>query len=278
MGLLYKRGIKVDVAGLSVTDLRIHFTLERQADPTQDKGSVDIYNLGNSEARQIEDRGREIIIQAGYDGVLDLVFQGSVQRVIRTREKQAFITRIELGDQVFSKSILAGIWQGSYAGAQNTRSIARTIITEGMGLTPGPLMAIPAGHTTTDFQAVGSNAAANLIDLLRPIGVTFYEEDGTIRVKDNREAQADSSRIFVSPSTGLIDRPVVTDEGAEVRVFFNPKIRLGGQVELESEELSGLWKVDGLRHFMDNWESKGSETFCDLRRIGGPSDTSDIGL
>lgn len=267
MALLYERRIEVSVAGLDISKLRIRIRIERQIDQTQDKGRCDIFNLSQANEQRIYERGGPILIQAGYPETLATLFEGTVQRVIRAREELSKITRIALGDEVHDPERLGGIFTASYDGPIPVRQIASDIIAA-MGLTPGPLDAIPADATFTNFYWGGAPADGALTVLLESIDRTWYEADGIVRINTpGGEAQADAPRIRISPETGLIAAPIATDEGAELRTFLDARIVLGSIIDLESEALSGTWKVVGIRHSAENWEASSFETFCDLRAL-----------
>ena len=97
---------------------------------------------------------------------------------------------------------------------------------------PGPLDAIPESATFTDFYWPGFSSASGLTALLN--GSTpdlshlhWFEADGLVRFGEPAKVQADAPNITLSPQTGLIESPVVTDEGAQARAFLNPEIVLG---------------------------------------------------
>ena len=195
------------------------------------------------------------------------MFDGEVQRVIRGRERTARITRITLGDQVRQKDRLGGVSNRVYPGVESVRRIARDLIID-MGLTAGPLDAIPEGATFTDFYWVESSAGGLTALLNGSVpGVKWHEADGVVRFSAPGEAQVDAPTIVLSPETGLIESPIVTDEGAEARSFLNPAIVLGCLLDLESAALSGQWKVVSLRHTGDTWQGE-FETGVDLREVG----------
>ena len=267
MPLLYSRQIRTTVAGLIIEDLRQSLSIERHSDPTQDRGSIAIYNLSPAHESRIRDRGGPITVEAGYPDTLGLVFDGEVQRVIRARERTARITRITIGDQVRQKDRLGGVSNRVYPGVENVRRVARDLIID-MGLTAGPLAAIPESATVEDFywsdqSAVGLRALLNESSLT---GIQWHEADGVVRFSAPGKAQVDAPTIVLSPETGLIESPIVTDEGAEARSFLNPAIVLGCLIDLESAALSGQWKVVALRHTGDTWQGE-FETGVDLRDV-----------
>ena len=278
MPILYDRQIRTSVAGLTITDLRQSLSIERHSDPTQDRGSLAVYNLAPAhEARMaaaaatIRERGDPITVEAGYPDTIGLVFEGEVQRVIRARERTARITRITLGDQVRHKDRLGGVSNRVYPGVESTRQIARDLVLD-MGLVAGPLDAIPESATFTDFHWAGFPTADGLRALLNGSSPSlahlhWFEADGVVRFSEPGKAQMDAPTIALTPETGLIESPVVTDEGASARMFLNPTVVLGCWIDLTSANLNGRYKVVALRHTADNWQGE-FETGVDLREEG----------
>ena len=76
----------------------------------------------------------------------------------------------------------------------------------------------------SDQSAVGLRALLNESSLT---GIQWHEADGVVRFSAPGKAQVDAPTIVLSPETGLIESPIVTDEGAEARAFLNPAIVLG---------------------------------------------------
>ena len=201
MTLLYDRRIAVTVAGLTITEPRISFELDRQIDKTQDKGAVALYNLRPEHAQRIYDRGGALQIVAGYPGTAATVFDGQAQRVTRAREHLAHVTRIKLGDLVRSKERLGATFAASYAGPVRVTQIVRDIV-RAIGLPAGPLDAIPPPATVTDWYWGGAAADVALEVLLRRVGCSWYEHDGIIRINRVGTTQVDGPTIRVTPEDG----------------------------------------------------------------------------
>ena len=116
MPYLYRRLIRTTVAGLTIEDPRQALSIERHTDPTQDRGSLAVWNLSPAHESQIRERSGPITVEAGYPSTLAIVFEGEVQRVVRSRERSARITRITLGDMVRGQERLGGISNLVYSG------------------------------------------------------------------------------------------------------------------------------------------------------------------
>ena len=275
MTLLYDRRIRIEVAGLTIEGLRIAFDVERQSDATQNKGKATIYNLAPENEDRVYERADDVRIHAGYPETQALVFDGFSERVQRVREKLSRQTIIKLGDAVRKAGTTAPTLSGetslSLRGPQPVADIVRAIARD-IGLPTGPLDAIPAAATYTNWIYSGQAAAA-LSTVLKTVGCTWFEDNGVLRVNRPMQAgsgampQSDAPTISVSPDSGLLDRPTETDEGAEVTMLLNPAVVVGCRIELESKSLSGAWKVVRLRHNGDNWHTGTFTTWVDLRAL-----------
>ena len=259
--VLYGRHISVKVAGLAITEPRIHVLVERQADSTETTGYVDIYNLAPARERQIYQRSARIAIEAGYPDTIATIFEGQVQRVRHPRQNLARITHIELGDHVRSLQNLGGFTSRSYAGTIPITFIIPDFVLD-MGLQLGPLGLVVAEVQVTDFAWAGPSAEG-LTVLLRKANTRWFEDDGVVRFARARP-QRDAPTVTISPRNGLVGSPLLTDEGAECVMFLNPLVRIGGILELSSDALSGRYRIVGVRHDADNWADP-FVTWVDLR-------------
>ena len=221
----FGRRIVVDVAGLTISEPRINVLVERQSDSTQTNGHVDIYNLSDGHAQLIYDRGTTITVQAGYPTTLATIYQGAVQRVIKGRQQLAHITSIKLGDLVKqggSVNRLGGVTSRSYDGPVLARQIVTDLVSD-IGLEAGPLDAIPADATIENFAFTGpADAALNVA--LQKVGVKYFSDGSVIRFRPlgtaGRMAQPDAPSVSISPATGLVGVPAVTDDGETGGVSF----------------------------------------------------------
>ena len=176
------------------------------------------------------------------------------------------LVRIQAGDEVHSVERLRGMTMRTFRGPVPVRQIAALVVLD-LGLTVGPADAIPAGATRTDWSWSGPSDSA-LNNLLKPLGLYFFEDDGVVRFGGKSMPQADAPRVTVHGPTEVIRKPIVTDEGAELTLFMRPEVAKGSVLTVvDSPTLSGEWRVAALRHNGDNWEGP-FETWCDLRAAG----------
>lgn len=256
MPLLYGRKIRVTVAGLVIEDPRIAVELEREIDRSQDKGIATIYNLAPGTTSRLEQRGNDVRIEAGYRGTVAIIFEGDVQRVRLRRDRLAHRTELTLGDRVRSVRRLSGSYNRSFAGPVSVREIMVDICSYGLELpvSGASLELIPEAATSQNFYWAGLPATGALNALLQPLGLTWFEADGVVRINAPDKCQPDAPRITVSADLGMVRTPKATDQGWEVDLFCEPRAVLGGEVDFRTDTARGLHKIVGVRHALDNWD------------------------
>ena len=286
MTIIYGRQARVtfrlsDGDGLTISEPRIRFAIDRTVDRTQDRGVVQIYNLNDQNAAVIRDRGEAVTLEAGYRlaGGLAEIMVGRLQEVRNLRHNLARITAVDVGDEIHAVRRLRGIYNRSYRGHVNVRQIVRDIVERGLGLSIAQpsLDLIPQGATFYNFvwSSAADAALSTLLNSdsccgLSARGCSWYEEDGFVRINRPGELQPDSTTVDTSPETGLLGIPTRTDEGAQATMLLNPRVRLGSRLNITSKALSGPWKVVGIRHEGDTWATgRGSSfrTLVELRRL-----------
>lgn len=254
MTLLWLRRIEVHVADLVISKPKIAVSMKREVSSTPVSGHVSIYNLSVDRERSINRVGAPLSIVAGYEAAPALIFEGTIQRLERERKGLTRETKLILGGAVVAVEKVGGeVFALSYAEPVPVRTIASDIVAR-MGLTLGPLDAIPANEQRP--WAYTGSGAAQLNILERGSQWRWYEDDGTIKFNQPRQAQSDADRVEVSPETGLLESPSITEDGARCRTLLNPRFKLGGIVDLKSEALTGTYKIIALTHEGDNWTGR----------------------
>lgn len=63
--------------------------------------------------------------------------------------------------------------------------------------------------------------------------------------------------VLLNASSGLIGYPSFSNEGVSCRSFYNPKLKLGGQIRIESivPKATGYWKITKLTHSLSAYNS-----------------------
>ena len=267
----FKRRVKVTVGDaeeeITIEDLFIKFEVKREATDKPASGETAIYNLNESNETRIREPGKRLRLLAGYGSRLDLLADGEVLRVNRNREGLDRVTRIEYRGNV--SKLTGAVFSRPYMGTVSVRMIVRDAIDGIEGLSLGALDAVPEDATEMDFSFDGS-VKKLLTQLLRPLGVEWYEDNRIIRFS-RRGMSTDDRVVVISEGSGMIGSPTITESGIKVRTLLDPRLGLDSRIRVEStvrrsaasgdaanqravEEASGDYKVITLVHQGDNRE------------------------
>ena len=270
MARRYLRLVRATVADVIVENLLIRFRIRREATSTPPAGTVDLYNLADDSETKIRQRGRSVVLEAGYGDQMDRVFDGRVRRVERQREHLDRITRIHVGGTMAATATTRSLFIRSYEGSVSVRDLIRDGV-EVLGLPLGDLDLVPADAVEVDFHYNGLTRIM-LTERLRPRGLEWYEDDGgVVRIsRIQRTADDRPQGVVISEATGMIGTPTVTDDGLRVRSLLDARLRLDTRVRVESvvaEVSDRTWKVIDVEHAGDNREGE-YVTVVELRPLG----------
>ena len=242
---LYKRGVEVAIAGLTVSQPRIEFNLRRTSDSVPDTGEVVLTNVTPATEAVVDERGTDVEVRAGYDGTLERIATGVVRRVTRDRTGVDRRLKVAIGDQLVNPVIKGGVTTASYADESVWVGTVVQDAVGDMGLTFGDLSAIPQDFLV-NFSWSGKSA--NLLDvLLLPRGVNWYLDGSTVLF--TRVDQPDPGpTLVVSPATGMIESPTITEQGARLKMLLNPSVVLAQNVEVRSDVVRGDFKCVSVNH------------------------------
>lgn len=260
MTTYWQRTAQVQVAGLTIRGLHIEFDVRQNSDGTPPSADITIYNLQRSTAAAISERGGPLILSGGYVQTAAILYEGVVDHVRHSRQETETLTRLTAGGELTAPGspVVTGKLGGhvslSYSVPTAIRSIVRDICAE-LALRIGPLDAIDpdAKHPNYVYNGPADGAlgiAAYFADC------AWYEEDGVIRFRalsaTGATVQADGITTHISPQSGLIGTPRVTDEGVDIVLLLDPRQKVGGRVALRSDTDTGTYVVTEVRHTGDN--------------------------
>lgn len=196
---------------------------------------ISLYNLSDDSSREIEAKGLYVSLEAGWKGKTGELFYGKISSVTRTKREAGstdVITTLycKMGLDILQK----GMFQGNYNQSTDIRFVIEQIA-KSLGLTAqidpeiqGSIEGTFDGDIVTILSKLSTLSTLNA-------GFNFYFTQKYLVVK----AILPFNQIKVvqqySPTNGLLDIPVVTEKGVDLKVFLDPQIRSGDGFELSSK-------------------------------------------
>jgi hypothetical protein len=267
-------------SGVSVSDLRFSFKIEKTSEPVPNKADIEIYNMnsktrGNFETvvqRLVKEQSGEtktkeelivgaiVIVNAGYVGTMDQLFQGNVRKFTTKKNGPDIITKIEAADG--ANGFEKGRLDKSYVGGTKVFQIVQDI-TKAMGLSLAPTAeAVLDKMNNSSFlngYAASGDARELMISLMKKLKLEWSIQDNLIQIIPQGGITSQTA-VVLSPETGLVDSPSNTERGIFAKSLLQPKLAPGKPVRISSESVNGDFRIYKVKHEGDtrgsNWYSE----------------------
>jgi hypothetical protein len=252
--------ILINHHGQDRPDLKIEFDVSKSISSTQNEATITIYNLSEKSRNALGKELDEVILEAGYwpPGGSDntgIIFQGNIRDVEHTRDGPTIKTVLSNGDG--DKAVRSATTSKSYQAGTKVETVMNDLqkelekegVKKGEWKLPENLPEFKRPYAT-----VGS--VKREFDILgRGYGFYWSIQNNTCEVIPGDGAIG--GIIHITPMSGMVYTPTITDNGVKVTVLLNPEIRPGRKVKIESHVLEmnaqgGEYRVGECRYSGDN--------------------------
>lgn len=228
--------VSTGTAGLDLSQMRIRFRTVQSDTETPNHAIIRVYNLSDATARSVQKEYQEVTLQAGYEsGGFGIIFKGTIKQVRRGRESPT---------DTYLDILAADGDIGYNFGVNNTALAA--------GATPrqqidasAKAMGIPVGYVpdlpTTALsrgKVLYGNARANMRDTCNSTGTTWSIQNGQIVVLP-LTGYLPGEAVVLNSNTGMIGLPEQTEGGISVKCLLNPRLKIGGLVQIDNASIQG---------------------------------------
>lgn len=232
----WKRKVQVVIGkagnGLLVENLRVKFEVAKTVESAPNVAVIKIYNLSPTNEARIKNEFDEVLLNAGYDGAMQLVFRGNIKHVYRYREVNDYITEIEAGDgdKDFRKAVInETLAAGTGTGALVDRAVGTF---KGVGGTTKGTVQV-AEKTRLRGKVVSGNTRDVLNDVARESGANWSIQDGQLTIV-SANGVLPNEAVVITAETGMLKAPEINDKGIAVKCLMNPQLRVNGAIKLDN--------------------------------------------
>lgn len=244
-----QNGVRIDAP------FRIVFEVNKDVSNLSNTGRVSIYGLSRDTRNQIERWDRPIcIIEAGYDGAVEVLAAFEVYRTIITKEGPEIVTTLELIDGArltTEKKINV-----AFAGGTPVSEVVDRVIRE-LGL-PVRATGVPILGEYLKGISLSGPVSEVLNKVVNKAGLSWSIQNNEVQILD-RFDESQGRGVLLTPESGLLDLPAKlfdTDQieqrrrgiGYGLRALLNPQIRPGERLTVESQIVSTVLRVDKVSH------------------------------
>lgn len=228
---------------LDLSEFRIVFNIRNADVESPNNATIRVYNLSNETVRKIsKGEFNQVVLNAGYvGGNFGAVFKGSIKQ-FRIGRESATDTYLDIlaadGDIGYNQGIVnATIAKGRPIEEGLKAAVAAM---PDLGLADGFIT--DKQHVTNlnpRGQVLFGMARARLRNYASTLDSTWSIQNGEVVVL-KKSGYLPGEAVKINIGTGLIGMPEQTDEGIRLRCLLNSRIRIGGLVQLNNDEINQL--------------------------------------
>jgi hypothetical protein len=240
-GLQFGRSANLVVANQKVakdlSQLHFRFSIKASDQETPNTGVIRVYNLKHTTVDEILNEFTSVIIQAGYQGQLATVFQGTIKQFRQGRERNT--------DNFLE--ILAGDGDELYNFGTIRQTLAKGTSYDDRLSAICTALGAPKDPNASGFmQATGGIlprgkvlfglGRSYLRDLAKSSGTRWSIQNGQLTFIP-LTGYLPGDIVDINSKTGMVGVPEATDQGIEVTVLMNPLIIVGQRVRINSADI-----------------------------------------
>lgn len=267
MTRLFKRDVRVIVGPYTIDALntaggrqpllKLTFDVEKTADRSANTASLAVWNLAETTRSWFQEKGLEVIIEAGYVDERNQIFKGDIESTLITRPSVDWIVQLELGDG--SQALKSARINESLRGPQKLGKVLEKAA-NALGLDVGNLkeQVRTDGARSVLKQLLNniilSGKASDVLDeISSAAGLTYSIQDKSLQFVA-KGGSVSGPAIELNDSRGLIGSPEVGEKGVvTAKSLLNGRIKPGVRIDLESLLLDGEYIVQKVKHSGDTW-------------------------
>ncbi len=260
MAAKFGRKYELVVGEHKINDVRMRFNCEYQADGFVSLLEIELYNLNKNTVNEVLIRDTEFTFSAGYEDDSPVIFKGQVRNVFTFRDDVDLVTTILAGgsDQQLRERLV-------YTTLTDARSLTE-VIRDYLRIAK-----IQEGQIDIKETAIKKpiSKADNFLNTMRSLAAEykfnwFIYNNEFYAYDKNRHPNRGVYKI--SSGTGLLEVPILTDQGIDVRTLMEPSVRPQDRYEVESEGLSVSQLATSFVAARNN--VRGQQTVFEVRHFG----------
>lgn len=252
--------ISINAGGINLHDLKISFNVTKSISSSQNSATIEIWNLAEKSRNALGKELDDVTLEAGYlppegGGNVGIIFKGQIRDVEHKRSGPDIITTLSCGegDKAFRGATIAKTYPKGTEVETVVEDIYKQLEAEGIDRGewkfPDDMPAFKRPYT------VCGGCKRELDNIGRGKGFYWSVQNGTMEIIPGDGYIGDV--VMLSPQTGLVEVPTITDNGVKAKALLNPEIRPNRRVQIKSEVLemnaeNGEYRVSECTYAGDN--------------------------
>lgn len=230
--------------GFDLSELHITFDVKRTITMDNSTGVITIYNLNVEYENEIITNCNRITIEAGYEGLFGLIYDGDIIQCIRGIENGVdyYLTIVTMDGDRFMNS---GFTTINIPKGASKRNVAETLCTQSTNATE--IAALSSAFEKSNYirsKAVFGRSKEYLSQLASGENANFYTENGMVKLTSVTDLPEDTI-LRIDSTSGLIGSPQQNQTGINFQALLNPRIKLNSLVNIPNSQIIEQQYSDG---------------------------------
>lgn len=255
---VWSRLYQIRIGDLDITGLRASFVVKRTTKATPNTCSLELWNPSPQTIKEICSPKTKlpIAINAGYEDGTSLIYLGEVRNGIPSRDGADVVVSMSTGDgekEIQTARLTVPV------GPKTPANVVLPNIVKSLGLKMGNTAAAAAKLAKNQpvlypvATVLDGNAWQALQDFCDAAELECSVQDGAVQILPKGDP-LDERPYIISENTGLQGTPAVDYDGSiSFTCAMLPGIRPAIRVQLETEFVSGLYRLDECTYTGDTW-------------------------
>lgn len=223
--------------GIDLSDFHFTFRTQQQDVESPSNCRIRVYNLAKSTVKKIRGEFSRVVLQAGYGSDFGVIFDGTI-RQFRIGRENATDTYLDIlaadGDQAYNYATVNKTLASGSAPADRIKVATDAMSTK--GVTAGHLTNFTGGILPRGKVLFGM-ARAVLRQETRSQGASWSINNGKVQVLP-LDGYLPGEAVVLNAQTGMVGIPEQTIEGLKVKCLLNPKLVIGGLVQIDNASIN----------------------------------------
>ena len=223
---------------LDLSNLRFRFKISAADVETPNTAEIRVYNLSEETIKQAIAEYSSVVVGGGYQSNAGTLFKGTIKQFWRGKERyvDSFLDIMAAdGDTAYN---FAAIQQSLPSGSTNQSRFKALVGALGLPSDPNaPSYLSSTGGILPRGKVLFGLARDYMRDLSTSNDVRWSIQNGTVTLVP-LTGYLPGEAVQINSATGMIGVPRATDQGIEVTCLINPKLRVGGQIQLNNKDIT----------------------------------------
>ena len=183
---------------------------------------ITLYNPNQDTLSALEEKYTRIVLNAGYEGDLRLLFKGDVRNVFQTKTGRDRLLTIYSGDG--EKSWQNATFNKTLSESLSVSSAIQEVLKTFSDVNIGTLQGLPQVADKLRGQVLSGSSKDIMDNFAEEYGFSWSIQDGEIIITPEQEPLEGDEAVLVTAATGMIGSPTITEIGVDVTTLLNPRL------------------------------------------------------